>query len=95
MVRILQPCIGDVWEHIEGGVYTVVGFGRHFGSGREFVICEGEDGTRLWPRDSWLHHVPYHGADATPGAMARPFTLVRQGLQPRTPTLLPRAGDCP
>lgn len=95
MVRIIQPCIGDVWEHVEGGLYTVVGFGRHFSCGREYVICEGDDGTRLWPRDSWLHLVPYHGADAIRGAMVRPFKLVRQSLQPRTPSLPRSIRDAP
>lgn len=90
MVRIIPPCIGDVWEFHEGGAYTVVGFVRHFGSDRHYVVCEGEDGFRIWPMDAWMHLVPYRGPDALPGAMVRPFTLVRQGLRPRTESLFGR-----
>jgi hypothetical protein len=92
MVRIIQPCIGDVWEFHEGGLYTVVNFVRHFGTGREFVVCEGERSgdRRIWPKDAWMYLVPYGGGDARPGAMVRPFTLVRQGLRPRTDSLFGR-----
>lgn len=95
MVRIIQPCIGDVWEFHEGGLYTVVDFVRQFGSDREYVVCEGDAGRRIWPRDAWMHLVPYRGADAASGAMVRPFTLVRQGLLPRTESLFGRSGSSP
>jgi hypothetical protein len=86
MVHKLDPCIGDVWEYCEGGRYTVVGFVREFGGERDYVLCEGAGGQRIWPRDRWLHLVPYRGADAPSGAMVRPFTLVRRALaQPVQP----------
>jgi len=80
MVHKLDPCIGDVWDYCEGGRYTVVGFVREFGGERDYVLCEGTAGQRIWPRDRWLHLVPYRGADAMAGAMVRPFTLVRRAV---------------
>lgn len=95
MVRIIQPCIGDVWEFHEGGLYTVVDFVRHFGCEREYVVCEGDRDKRIWPKDAWMHLVPYRGADASSGAMVRPFTLVRQSLGPRTDSLFGRPTSGP
>jgi hypothetical protein len=92
MVHKLDPCIGDVWDYCEGGRYTVVGFVREFGGERDYVLCEGTAGQRIWPRDRWLHLVPYRGADAPPGAMVRPFTLVRRALAQQPPAAF---GDHP
>jgi len=94
MVRKLDPCIGDIWDHHEGGRYAVVGFVREFGDERDWVLCEGPGGRRIWPRDRWLHLVPYQGADAASGAMVRPFTLVRRAM-PAQPGDLVEATPAP
>ena len=83
MTKRIQPSIGDVWDYFQGGRYTVVDLVRHFETGEVFVVCEFAGEKRIWPRESWFHLVPYHGADAPSGSMVRPFTLVQLGLGPR------------
>jgi hypothetical protein len=83
MLKTRQPYLGDVWDYFQGGRYTVVDFVRHFETDEVFVVCERAGERRIWPRETWFHLVPYHGADAPAGVMVRPFTLVQLGLKPR------------
>ncbi len=80
----IGPRIGDVWSHCQGGHWTVVDIVSHFGSGRDYVVCEAGSERRIWPLDTWNHLVPDHDPSAPAGAMIRPFQLVRQALL-RTP----------
>lgn len=54
--------MADVYKHYKGGIYFIIGMGKHTESEEDLVIYEGTDG-RLWARPSsmFLDEVEVNG----------------------------------
>lgn len=57
-MRLPQP--GEVYQHYKGGIYKVLGLGRHTETEEPVVIYESMDSGAIWvrPVSSWLEPVP-------------------------------------
>jgi hypothetical protein len=54
--------MADVWRHYKGGIYNVVGMGKHTETGEEVVIYEGTD-RKIWirPVKMFLEEIEVNG----------------------------------
>jgi len=54
--------VADVYRHYKGGIYNVIGMGRHTETKEELVFYEDTDG-KLWARpvENFLENVEING----------------------------------
>ena len=54
--------MADIWRHYKGGIYNVIGMGKHTETGEDVVVYEGAKGG-LWvrPVSMFLEEIEVNG----------------------------------